>query len=263
MKRPLLSWIVPGAFALLLVVGCNQGAGGKAEAKSPDGQAKPAAPKLSKLVIEDTKEGTGPAIEKGDSAYLLYAGRLVDGTEFDSNLTGKFPLAVTVGMGQVIKGWDEGLVGLKMGGKRTLKIPSDMGYGPQGSQKIPPNSDLIFDVELVDLVKAGEEDIVDWEIKTPGTGAVSKAGDQITIDYVAMSPLDAKFEEWTNQKFKLGADGNIALPGLDFGITGMKVGEKRRIRLPGKVAYGLGGRADLQVPPNMIVYFEVTLKGIG
>ncbi|GMV87405.1 MAG: hypothetical protein AMXMBFR81_03360 [Chthonomonas sp.] len=263
MKRPLLSWIVPGAFALLLVVGCNQDARGKAEAKSPNEQSKEAPPKLSKLVIEDTKEGTGPAIEKGDSAYLLYAGRLLDGTEFDSNLTAKFPLPVAVGMGQVIKGWDEGLVGLKKGGKRTLRIPSDMAYGPQGREKIPPNSDLIFDVELVDLVKAGEEDIVDWEIQTPGTGPACKAGDQITIDYVALSPLDSKFEEWTNQKFKLGTDGNIGLPGLDFGITGMKVGEKRRIRLPGKVAYGMGGRPDLNVPANMVVYFEVTLKGIG
>jgi FKBP-type peptidyl-prolyl cis-trans isomerase len=263
MKRPLLSWIVPGAFALLLVVGCNQDAGGNAEAKSPKEQSKEAQPKLSKLVIEDTKEGTGPAIEKGDVAYLLYAGRLIDGTEFDSNLTARFPFSVTVGMGQVIKGWDEGLVGLKKGGKRTLRIPSDMAYGPQGREKIPPNSDLIFDVELVDLVKAGEEDIVDWETLTPGTGPACKAGDQITIDYVALSPLDSKFEEWTNQQFKLGTDGTIGLPGLDFGITGMKVGEKRRIRLPGKVAYGMGGRPDLNVPANMVVYFEVTLKGIG
>ncbi len=215
-------------------------------------------------MIEDTKEGTGPAIAKGDTAYVLYAGRLVDDTEFDSNLTAKFPLSVVVGMGQVIKGWDEGLVGLKLGGKRTLKIPSSMGYGPQGSgNKIPPNSDLVFDVELVELVKAGEEDIVDTTIITPGTGPACKAGDQVTIDYVAKSPLDIKFEEWTNQKFKLGTDGNIALPGLDFGITGMKVGEKRKIRLPAKVGYGLGGRPDLQVPPNMLVFFEVTLKGIG
>ncbi len=219
--------------------------------------------KKQKLVLKDTKEGTGPAIEKGDTAYLLYAGRLVDGTEFDSNLTAKFPFSVTVGMGQVIKGWDEGLVGLKVGGKRILRIPSEMGYGPQGSQKIPANSDLIFDVELVDLVKNGEEDIVDWNTLTPGSGAICKAGDKVTINYVAFSPLNSKFEEWSNQKFKLGRDGDIGLPGLDFGITGMKVGEKRRIRLPSKVGYGPAGRSDLGVPPNMVVYFEVTLKGIG
>jgi FKBP-type peptidyl-prolyl cis-trans isomerase len=91
----------------------------------------------------------------GDTLVMNYTGRLTNGTVFDSNVDPKFshvePFKFTLGAGQVIRGWDEGLVGMKVGEKKTLTIPPEKGYGPQAVGSIPPNSTLIFDVELVGI----------------------------------------------------------------------------------------------------------------
>ncbi len=125
---------------------------------------KPAAPdvssadggsdKVDKLKTEDTKVGKGPAAKKGDTVKVHYTGTLMDGTKFDSSRDRGDPFSFTLGQGMVIKGWDEGVPGMKKGGKRKLTIPSGMAYGTRGSPpKIPPNADLKFDVELVEIVK--------------------------------------------------------------------------------------------------------------
>ena len=107
---------------------------------------------MSELKIEDTEVGTGDLAESGKSVSVHYTGKLEDGTVFDSSHKRGTPITFTLGMGQVIKGWDEGIAGLRVGGKRTLTIPSDMGYGAQGAGKlIPPHATLIFDVELMDV----------------------------------------------------------------------------------------------------------------
>lgn len=81
-----------------------------------------------------------------------YTGRLMDGTKFDSSLDRDEPFSFTLGQGQVIKGWDEGVVGMKKGGKRKLVIPSDMAYGKRGSPpKIPPDAPLQFEIELLEI----------------------------------------------------------------------------------------------------------------
>jgi peptidylprolyl isomerase len=101
--------------------------------------------------IEDTQAGTGAAAKEGDTLTVNYTGKLENGTVFDSSV-GKQPFTFVLGAGQVIPGWDQGLVGLKVGGKRTLTIPPDLGYGAQGAGGvIPPNATLIFDVELVSI----------------------------------------------------------------------------------------------------------------
>jgi len=101
--------------------------------------------------IEDTQVGTGPAAKEGDTLVVHYTGKLEDGTVFDSSVGGE-PFTFVVGAGQVIPGWDQGLIGLRVGGKRTLTIPPDLGYGAQGAGNvIPPNATLIFDVELVEI----------------------------------------------------------------------------------------------------------------
>lgn len=93
--------------------------------------------------------------KKGDVLVMNYTGRLTDGTVFDSNVDPKFnhvePFKFTLGAGQVIKGWDEGLVGMKVGEKKTLTIPPEKGYGSRAVGAIPANSTLIFDVELVGI----------------------------------------------------------------------------------------------------------------
>ncbi len=107
----------------------------------------------------DLKVGTGEAAKKGDTLEVQYTGWVQStGVKFDSSYdspsNGK-PYSVTLGAGNVIKGWEEGLIGMKQGGKRRLIIPPELGYGDQAQSSIPPNSTLIFDVELVKLTPAG------------------------------------------------------------------------------------------------------------
>lgn len=97
----------------------------------------------------DIKTGTGREAMPGDKATVNYTGWLTNGKEFDSSI-GKQPFQFNLGAGEVIKGWDEGVAGMKIGGKRQLRIPPQLGYGARGAGGvIPPNATLIFDVELL------------------------------------------------------------------------------------------------------------------
>jgi FKBP-type peptidyl-prolyl cis-trans isomerase len=98
--------------------------------------------------IDDTQVGTGATAKDGDTLVVNYTGKLADGTVFDKSKT---PFEFMLGGGQVISGWDQGLLGMKVGGKRTLTIPPDLGYGAQGQGPIPPNATLVFDVELISI----------------------------------------------------------------------------------------------------------------
>jgi len=103
------------------------------------------------LIIEDIVVGDGVEAKALDKVTVHYTGKLGDGTVFDSSKNpGRDPFSFTVGIGVVIKGWDEGVPGMKVGGTRKLTIPPDMGYGAQGAGGvIPPNATLIFDIELL------------------------------------------------------------------------------------------------------------------
>lgn len=109
------------------------------------------APQTTGLKIEDIKEGTGSAVKSGDTIVIHYKGTLTDGTKFDSSYDRGQPFETTIGVGQVIEGWDKGIIGLKVGGKRKLTIPPSMAYGAQQVGNIPPNSTLIFEVELLEI----------------------------------------------------------------------------------------------------------------
>ncbi|KAL7434375.1 hypothetical protein ACHAXH_004126 [Discostella pseudostelligera] len=112
------------------------------------GDPMPDLPKEASIKIEDLKEGSGPAAEVGDSVVMKYEGKLDDGSVFDSSNRFEF----TLGAGEVIKGWDQGIVGMKAGGKRSLFIPSKLGYGKRGAlPEIPPNADLHFTVKLKEI----------------------------------------------------------------------------------------------------------------
>ena len=104
----------------------------------------------SGLQYEELKEGNGEAAKTGDSVEVHYTGWLTDGTKFDSSLDRRQPFAFPLGAGRVIKGWDEGVAGMKVGGKRKLVIPAALGYGARGAAGvIPPNAELTFEVELL------------------------------------------------------------------------------------------------------------------
>jgi FKBP-type peptidyl-prolyl cis-trans isomerase len=128
----------------LLVASSGACAGGPA-ATSGKGTTTP-----SGLKYWDLKKGSGAVAKKGDTVKVHYTGWLTDGKKFDSSVDRGEPFAFKLGAGMVIKGWDEGVAGMKVGGKRQLRIPPDLGYGADGAgAAIPPNATLVFDVELL------------------------------------------------------------------------------------------------------------------
>jgi FKBP-type peptidyl-prolyl cis-trans isomerase FkpA len=151
MKHPQL-FTITLLLAALATVGC------KAESTSPQ-ENTAMTQNITELQKIDTQVGTGREAEAGFNVTVHYTGWLYDanaeggkGKKFDSSLDRNSPFNFFLGGGQVIQGWDEGVQGMKIGGKRTLIIPSEMGYGARGAGGvIPPNANLIFDVELLDV----------------------------------------------------------------------------------------------------------------
>lgn len=131
--------------------------------KSEEADAKPQDSKTrtteSGLKIQEVHKVEKAAVaEAGDAVFVHYTGTLEDGTKFDSSLDRGQPIGFRLGRGEVIKGWDEGIAGMRIGDKRKLTIPPELGYGEAGSPPaIPGNSTLLFDVELVGLVKLGDQ----------------------------------------------------------------------------------------------------------
>jgi FKBP-type peptidyl-prolyl cis-trans isomerase len=115
---------------------------------------KPVDPELlKKITIEDTKVGEGQEVKSGDVVCIDYKGTFTDGKVFDESYKRGQPFVTQIGVGRVIQGWDLGIVGLKEGGKRKLTIPGDFAYGATERSGIPANSTLIFEVELVKIIK--------------------------------------------------------------------------------------------------------------
>ncbi len=104
------------------------------------------------LKIEVLQEGTGDPAQKGDKLTVHYTGWLEDGTKFDSSFDRDNPFVFTLGIGQVIEGWDKGMLNVKVGEKRKLTISSSLAYGKEGREPIiPPNSTLIFEIEVINI----------------------------------------------------------------------------------------------------------------
>jgi len=166
MRNPLLASIStalrPLHFAARAMVIIVVLAAGAADAQAPanrDTGGSKLSATVTTLQKNDVKQGTGAEAQAGKTAVVHYTGWLYDpaqpggkGTKFDSSVDRKQPFDFPLGGGRVIRGWDEGVVGMKVGGQRTLIIPPDMGYGARGAGGvIPPNATLIFDVELIDV----------------------------------------------------------------------------------------------------------------
>lgn len=219
---------------------------------------------LKELKTMDEVVGKGQTAEQGDLVTVLYTGTLADGEMFDSNMDGGAPLAFQLGSGFVIKGWELGLKGMKVGGRRKISIPYALAYNMEGSPpKIPPMADLYFDVKLLDVVKKGEEQVYDKRDHKVGSGVGAKNGDTVTIHYVGHLVNGVEFDSSRGRgeplSFTVGA-GKV-VPGLDAGIVGMRTGGVRELILPPELAYGARGNLP-SIPPNAKLKFKLEMLKI-
>lgn len=243
------------------------------------------AAKTTSLEIIDHQIGNGIEAIAGTKVVVHYSGWLRDtqaplqrGKAFDSSIQ-RGPFTFPLGAGRVIKGWDQGVQGMKVGGKRTLIIPSSLGYGSRGAGNgvIPPDADLVFDVELLDVINPvivpSEKSIeipqkplkiIDTKI---GTGSVATTGNNVTVHYTgwllnekAKNQRGMKFDTSIGKQaftFSLGAEQVIKA--WDEGVLGMKVGGKRTLIIPSYLAYGERGAGNGKIPPNTDLIFDIEL----
>ncbi len=216
------------------------------------------------VVITDLVEGNGQVIDPGHTLITSYIGRFVDGTVFDTSEEHGEDWIFTLGVGQVIEGWDEGLVGMKVGGTRRLEIPSHMAFGKNGqcfsdgSCAVPPNTDVVYEISVIDIF---DEVIVEEIIL--GDGEIAENSDVLFVEYIGQlrdgTVFDATALSGSEFVFTLGA-GQV-IPGWDQGILGMKVGGKRRIKIPPVLGYGAFG-AGSAIPPFAVLLFEIELNQV-
>jgi peptidylprolyl isomerase len=216
--------------------------------------------------------GTGRSPQTGDQVKVHYTGTLEDGTKFDSSRDRNQPFEFPLGVGRVIKGWDEGVATMKEGGKRKLIIPSELAYGSKNMGSIPPNSILFFDVELIEVV----EKFVDTDFSLPGREEVTKSGlrmiihkegngeiplpgQTVKVHYTGLLENGSKFDSSHDRgqpfSFQLG-QGRV-IKGWDEALALMSKGEKRTLIIPPEIGYG--NRRKNKIPPNSTLIFEVEL----
>jgi len=224
----------------------------------------------TELVITDLTEGTGTAAATGDTVVVNYVGvRSEDGKEFDNSYDKGRTFPVTLGSGQVIEGWDKGLVGIKPGGRRQLDIPAALAYGdnPPSTDVIQKGDALTFVVDAVAVIpKVDPADAPDVTVPpTPnqaeqtftdlivGDGAEIQPGQTVAVHLLAFSAADGKqidssWEAGTPLTFVPGA-GQLP-PGLEKAVEGMRVGGRRQVDIPFADAFGASGNDQLGLPPS-------------
>jgi len=142
MAASVLGGFLKHSFAVLVLLAACGGQSSPSPADNSGG--------ITALQIEDLTVGTGATVVTGDVVTVNYTGTLLDGTQFDTSI-GKTPLTFRVGAGSVISGFDQGMLGMKVGGKRRLTIPPGLAYGASGSGPIPPNSTIRFEIDLLSI----------------------------------------------------------------------------------------------------------------
>ncbi len=218
------------------------------------------------LQVIEAAIGQGRAVVAGDYLTVHYSGWLyVDGQKgelVDSSRQADQPFSFRLGRGRVIQGWDQGLPGMKVGGRRTLIVPPDLAYGQSGLRQIPPGSTLLYEVELISAPTVGFETLV------PGDGPLAEEGDMIKVAYTGWlaeegrkgRQFDSTAERGHSLQITLGA-GHV-YPGLDLGLDRMRVGGKRLLTIPPELGYGLRGYerdGRYVIPPEATLLVEVEL----
>ncbi len=213
------------------------------------------------LVIHDITIGTGEVVGNGITVIVSYIGTLEDGTIFDSSELRGEDLIFTPGANNVIPGLDQGVPGMRVGGRRRIEIPSHLAFGRNGfcitddDCPVPSNADVVFDVTIVDIL-----DFVLVEEVKIGSGEEVIDGDRVRIQYavalqngnIVDSSVDDSYLEFT-----IGTE--YIIPGLHEGVNGMRVGGIRSLTVPPVLAYGEFGDLTGVIPPFAVLLFRVDL----
>lgn len=227
----------------------------------------------TELDVTELAPGTGPEAANGDTVFVHYVGvRSEDGQQFDSNF-GRDPIAVTLGLGRVIDGWDQGLVGAQAGQRLQLDIPADLAYGdnPPSNPVIRPGDALTFVVDVVAVAPGvdaadapGEDDIptggepVDEptsEDVRPGDGATLELGQAGVFHLVAARADDGTIlsSTWSDMLPQmLQVEQDLLVPGLADSLVGMQVGGRRVVVLPYRPESGLTPETDLVIVADLL-----------
>jgi peptidylprolyl isomerase len=226
----------------------------------------------SGLTYVDEVIGEGNNPRTGDKVVVHYTGTLENGTKFDSSVDRDRPFEFTIGVGRVIKGWDEGVASMKVGGKRKLTIPPELGYGSRNMGTIPSNSTLLFDVELIEIKQKfvdtdfslpGKEEITESGLRMiihkEGNGQIPISGQTVKVHYTGIlengTQFDSSHDRGRPFSFQLG-QGRV-IKGWDEALSLMSKGEKRTLIIPPDIGYG--SRNMGKIPPNSTLVFEVEL----
>jgi len=243
----------------------------------------------SGLQYEDIVTGQGAEAKSGQDVSVHYSGWLYSkdangqwakGEKFDSSKDRNEPFEFELDGGMVIRGWDEGVQGMKVGGTRVLVIPPQLGYGARGAGGvIPPNATLLFEVELLGVSGGSEaaEPVglnlqttnsgLQYEDVVHGDGAQANAGHRVSVHYTGWlyknGQRGKKFDSSKDrgQPFRFHLDGGEVIGGWDEGVQGMKVGGTRILVIPPELGYGAHGAGGV-IPPNATLIFEVELLAI-
>lgn len=219
-------------------------------------------------------KGKGIQPKSGDKVEVHYTGKLTNDTVFDSSYPRGQALPFTLGKGMVIKGWDEGIALLQEGGKATFIIPPDLAYGPRAMGKIPANSTLIFDVELVKVTPKiavvpfdakGKDTIktasgLKYIIVKEGTGRVPFVGSNVSAHYTGYFEDGRIFDSSVErgQPFTFPVGKGKVIKAWDEAFSILKVGTKARLLVPYTLAYGEAGAGKV-IPPKTNLIFDVEL----
>lgn len=234
----------------------------------------------TELIITDITDGTGRSIAEGDTVWVDYTGiRSENGVEFDNSYDRGQPIAFTVGIGSVIRGWDEGLIGAKTGGQRRLDIPADMAYGDNPPRGVIEAGDALTfmlevravvatttpdDIPKINTAKyppTSELEVVDLSI---GDGATIAIGDSAIVHLMIANAESGEviFETWSEgQPTLIEVIEGYSVAGLFEGIQGMAVGGIRTMSMPSDLAFGDEGIPELDLDGGTPILLVVELAG--
>lgn len=236
------------------------------------------------VIYTISEEGDGPAPEDGDVVEVHYVGRLFEGDTFDNSYDRGEPFSFTIGQSQMITGWHLGLPYFKEGSKGTLYLPPSLGLGEQGGGPIPPNANLIFDIEVLGVTdaaaqsEASKSNLLDYldqnnidatqapegyfyVIDEAGSGPKPQSGQTVQVHYTGRlldgTRFDSSHDRGEPFEFQVGA-GQV-IQGWDLGMQQFPVGSKGRLFIPAELGYGSQEMGS--IPANSVLIFEIELLG--